>query len=94
MLGRVDRRLLGMVRVPDEVAGGRRAVPDSCAQLRSVSLAKRLSFGSWNQKVDLDAFIAPRPEANGRSTLIVGQLPLFLWGMGETRGTGMEPLSR
>lgn len=62
-------------------------------RLGSVSLAKRLSFGSWHQKVDADAFIAPRPEAKERSTLIVGQLPWFLCDMGDTRG-GMEPLSR
>lgn len=53
-----------------------------------------MSFASRHQKVDADAFIAQRPEANGRSTLIAGQLPLFLCGMGDMRGTGREALSR
>jgi hypothetical protein len=47
-----------------------------------------LSFGSWNQKVDPDAFIAPSPKVNGRSTLIAVNYPCFYaaWEIREEQG--------
>jgi hypothetical protein len=93
VLGRVGRRLLGTVGIPDEVAGGRRTVPDSYTPDRErvpgKAVVVRLLESEGRPRC------LHRTEARGEWALHLDRrsTTLVLWGVGDAKGTGTGLLS-